>query len=68
MIPGSPIQTTAVPYTAISQEGFIELLELEEIFFTGSKSIASPNIHKEVIQIIEGLCQVDHEYETSIDF
>ncbi|MDH3955726.1 MAG: putative molybdenum carrier protein [Desulfobacteraceae bacterium] len=42
--------------------------EIEEIFFTGSKPIASPNIHKDVIQIIEGICQVEHEYETSIGF
>ncbi|MGI9569358.1 MAG: YpsA SLOG family protein [Desulfobulbia bacterium] len=42
--------------------------EIKEVFFTGSKPIASPNIHKEVIQIIEGICQVEHEYETSIGF
>ena len=41
--------------------------EIKEIFFTGSKPIASPNIHKKVIQIIEGMCQVEHEHETSID-
>ena len=42
--------------------------EINEIFFTGSKPIASPNIHKEVIQIIEGICQVEREYERSLGF
>ena len=42
--------------------------EIKEIFFTGSKPIASPNIHKEVIQIIEGIWQVEHEYEKSLGF
>jgi hypothetical protein len=37
--------------------------EIEEIFFTGSKPIAAPNIHEEVILIIEGICQVEREYE-----
>jgi hypothetical protein len=37
--------------------------EIEEIFFTGSKPIAAPNVHEEVIQIIEGICQVEREYE-----
>ena len=40
--------------------------EIEEIFFTGSKPIAAPNVHGEVIQIIEGICQVDREYEKSL--
>jgi hypothetical protein len=35
--------------------------EVDEIFFTGSKPIAAPNIHEEVIQIIEGICQVERE-------
>jgi hypothetical protein len=39
--------------------------EIEEIFFTGSKPIAAPNVHEEVIQIIEGICQVEREYEKS---
>jgi hypothetical protein len=42
--------------------------EINEIFFTGSKLIAAPNIHKEVIQIIEGICQVEREYEKSFGF
>jgi hypothetical protein len=42
--------------------------EIEEIFFTGSKPIAAPNVHEEVIQIIEGICQVEREYEKSIGF
>ncbi len=42
--------------------------EIEEIFFTGSKPIAAPNVHEEVIQIIEGICQVEREYEKSLDF
>ena len=42
--------------------------EIEEIFFTGSKPIAAPNIHEEVILIIEGLCQVEREYEKFLGF
>ena len=42
--------------------------EIDEIFFTGSKLIAGPNIHEEVIHIIEGICQVEREYEKSLDF
>jgi predicted Rossmann-fold nucleotide-binding protein len=42
--------------------------EIEEIFFTGSKPIAAPNVHEEVIQIIEGICQVEREYEKYIGF
>lgn len=42
--------------------------EIEAIFFTGSKSDAAPNIHDEVIQIIEGICQVEREYEKFVDF
>jgi len=41
--------------------------EIEKIFFTGSKPIASPNLHQEVIQIIEGLCQIEREYEKFLD-
>jgi predicted Rossmann-fold nucleotide-binding protein len=40
--------------------------EIEEIFFTGSKPIAAPKVHEEVIQIIEGICQVEREYEKSL--
>ena len=42
--------------------------EIEEIFFTGSKPIAAPNVHEEVIQIIEGICQVEREYEKFLGF
>jgi len=42
--------------------------EIEEIFFTGSKPIASPSLHQEVIQIIEGICQIEREYEKSLGF
>jgi len=42
--------------------------EIEEIFFTGSKPIAAPNIHQEVILIIEGICQVEREYEKFLGF
>ena len=42
--------------------------EIEEIFFTGSKPIAAPNIHEKVVQIIEGICQVEREYEKSLGF
>ncbi len=42
--------------------------EIEEIFFTGSKPIAAPNIHEEIIKIIEGICQVEREYEKSLGF
>ena len=41
---------------------------IEEIFFTGSKPIAAPNLHKEVILIIEGVCQVEREYEKFLGF
>ena len=37
--------------------------KIEKIFFTGSKPIASPNLHEEVIKIIEGVCQVEREYQ-----
>jgi hypothetical protein len=42
--------------------------KIEKIFFTGSKPIASPNLHQEVIQIIEGICQVEREYEKTFGF
>jgi len=42
--------------------------EIGEIFFTGSKPIASPNLHEEVIKIIEGVCQVEREYDRFLDF
>ncbi len=42
--------------------------EIEEIFFTGSKPIASPKLHEEVIQIIKGISQVEREYEKSLGF
>jgi hypothetical protein len=42
--------------------------EIEEIFFTGSKPIAAPNIHEEVSLIIEGICQVEREYEKFLGF
>ena len=42
--------------------------EIDEIFFTGSKPIAAPNVHEEVIQIIEGIYQVEREYERFLDF
>ena len=32
--------------------------EIDEIFFTGSKPIAAPNLRKDVIQIIESIYQV----------
>jgi len=37
--------------------------QLEAIYFTGSKSIASLNITQEVIQIIEGICRMESEQE-----
>jgi hypothetical protein len=42
--------------------------EIYEIFFTGSKPIAAPNLDEEVIQIIEGIYQVEREYEKSLGF
>ena len=42
--------------------------KLEKIFFTGSKPIASPNLHEEVIKIIEGVCQVEREYQKHLRF
>jgi len=42
--------------------------EIEEIFFTGSKPIASPSLHQEVIQIIIGICQIERENEKSLGF
>jgi len=42
--------------------------EINEIFFTGSKPIAAPNLHEQVIQIIEGICQIEREYEKSLGF
>jgi hypothetical protein len=41
---------------------------IEKIFFTGSKPIASPNLHQEIIKIIEGICQVEREYEKTFGF
>ena len=42
--------------------------EIDEIFFTGSKPIAAPNLHEEIIQIIEGIYQAEREYEKSFGF
>ena len=42
--------------------------KLEKIFFTGSKPIASTNLHEEVIRIIEGVCQVEREYQKHLRF
>ena len=42
--------------------------KIEKIFFTGSKPIASPNLHEEVIKIIEGVCQVEREYQKHLRF
>ena len=42
--------------------------KIEKIFFTGSKPIAAPQIHEEVILIIEGICQVEREYEKFLGF
>ena len=42
--------------------------KIEKIFFTGSKPIAAPNIHEEIILIIEGVCQVEREYEKFLGF
>ena len=42
--------------------------EINEIFFTGSKPIAASHLHEEVIQIIEGICQVEREYDKSLGF
>ena len=42
--------------------------DIGEIFFTGSKPIAAPKLLEEVIQIIEGICQVEREYEKSLGF
>ena len=42
--------------------------KIEEIFFTGSKPIAAPNIYEEIILIIEGVCQVEREYEKFLGF
>ena len=42
--------------------------EIDEIFFTGSKPIAAPNLHDDVIQIIEGIYQVEREFEKSFGF
>ena len=41
---------------------------IKEIFFTGSKPMAAPNMHEEVILIIEGVCQVEREYEKFLGF
>lgn len=42
--------------------------KIEKIFFTGSKPSASPNLHEEVIKIIEGVCQVEREYQKHLSF
>jgi hypothetical protein len=42
--------------------------KLEKIFFTGSKPIASPSLHQEVIKIIEDVCQVEREYQKHFEF
>jgi hypothetical protein len=42
--------------------------KIEQIFFTGSKLIDSPNLHEEVIQVIEGVCQVEREYQKHLSF
>ena len=47
---------------------WMDKYEIDEIFFTGSKPIAAPNLHEEVIQIIEGIYQVEREYEKSFGF
>jgi predicted Rossmann-fold nucleotide-binding protein len=41
---------------------------IKEVFFTGSKPIAAPNINEDVILIIEGVCQVEREYEKFLGF
>jgi hypothetical protein len=41
---------------------------IEEIFFTGSKPIAAPNLHEEIIIIIESVCRVEREYEKFLGF
>jgi hypothetical protein len=42
--------------------------KIEEIFFTGSKLIDSPNLHEQVIQVIESICQVEREYQKHFSF
>ncbi|MGD9302407.1 MAG: putative molybdenum carrier protein [Desulfobacterales bacterium] len=55
-------------HTISSIRKWMDNHKIEEIFFTGSKPIAAPNIHDEVIQIIEGVCQVEREYEKFLGF
>jgi hypothetical protein len=47
---------------------WMENHDIGEIFFTGSKPIASPNLNEDVIQIIQGICQVEREYQKSLGF
>ena len=47
---------------------WMENHKIEQIFFTGSKLIDSPNLHEEVIQIIAGVCQVEREYQKHLSF
>ena len=47
---------------------WMERHDIEEIFFTGSKPVAAPNLHEEIILIIEGICQVEREYERFLGF
>jgi hypothetical protein len=42
--------------------------KIENIFFTGSRLIDSPNLHDEVIQIIEGVFQVEREYQKHLSY
>ena len=52
-----------ISHAVSSIRKWIDNHKIEEIFFTGSKPIASPNLHEEVIKIIEGVCQVEREYQ-----
>ena len=47
---------------------WMDKYDIDEIFFTGSKPIAAPSLHEEIIQIIEGIYQVEREYEKSFGF
>ena len=55
-------------HTISSIRKWMDNHKIEKIFFTGSKPIAAPNIHEEVILIIEGVCQVEREYEKFLGF
>ena len=47
---------------------WMENHKIEVVFFTGSKLEDSSNLYEGVIQIIEGICQVEREYQKHFSF